>query len=104
MFHSVLTILRQTRERNSRAVVLVPETGYLSALKVLVGLYEQNSGRTARMPNGHLVTVLTPSMPLDTVTEDFDLYLSGWGNATRLEETALRSWTLKAKVVHTVLS
>lgn len=104
MSHSVLAILRQARERTSRAVVLVPETEYLSALKVLAGLYEQNSGRTARMPNGHLVTVLTPGMPLDTVTDDFDLYLSGWGGATRSEETALMSWSLKAKAVHTVLS
>jgi hypothetical protein len=104
MIQSVLTILRQARERNCRAVLLVPEAEYPLTLKVLAGLYEQNAGRTARMPNGHLVTVLTPSASPDTVTEEFSLYLSGWGSATRAEEASLRAWSLKANAVYTEIS
>lgn len=104
MSHSVLTVINRARERDSRAVLLVPDAEYPMSLKVLASVYEQNSGRTARMPNGHLVTVLTPTMPTDTITEEFDLYLSGWGSATRAEENALRAWLAKARTVYTEIS
>jgi hypothetical protein len=104
MSHFVLTPLTQARARDARAVLLVPETEYPLALKVLASVYEQNAGRTARMPNGRLVTILPPSASPDMVTESFDLYLSGWGTATRAEEGALKAWLAKASKVYTEIS
>ena len=56
------------------------------------------------MPNGELVSLMTPKTPVEDVGGDFDLYLSGWGRATPQEERAMVKWTAKATAVYTEIS
>lgn len=104
MIQAILIILRAAQEHTRRAVVLVPEASYEESLKALGCLYPSNTGRTAQMPNGELVSLMTPGTPLGEAGEDFDLYLSGWGKATPQEERAMLKWTVKAKTVFNEIS
>ncbi len=104
MIQAILIILRAAQERTRRAVVLVPEASYEESLKALGCLYPNNTGRTAQMPNGELVSLMTPKTPVEEAGEKFDLYLSGWGKATPHEERAMVKWTAKATAVYTEIS
>lgn len=105
MIHSALAILRVADSRNCRAVVLVPEVAYRDTLLALGCLYPNNSGRSARMASGNLVTVLTPLAPMKEAGEGpFDLYLSGWGGATPQEERKVAGWAAQASALHREIS
>jgi hypothetical protein len=100
MVQMILTMLRDASARSNRAVVLVPEAAYEEALRGLLCIYPENSGRTAMMTNGQLVSVLTPSAPISDMVGSFDLYLSNWGMATPQEEKSLSKWTGKADTTY----
>lgn len=104
MIQAILIILRAAQERSQRAVILVPDAAYEESLKALGCLYPNNTGRTAQMPNGELVSLMTPRTPVEDAGEKFDLYLSGWGKATPHEERAMVNWTEKATAVYTEIS
>lgn len=107
MIRAVLDILRKARDHGGRAVVLVPETVYEDALHALACLYPVNAGRTAKMPDGNLVSVVTPSLPIDdidSIKEGFNLYLAGWGRATPIDERGMSKWVIKARKVYTEIS
>ena len=99
-----MRMLRDAQTRDNRAVFLVPELLYSRALKSLGALYTGNPGRTALMPNGQLVSVITPKTSLDLTNVNFDLYLMGWGVASLPEEQALIVWAGKASSIYTEIS
>ena len=104
MIQSILALLNIVDARPNRAVVLVPENSYEESLRALGCKYPDNPGRSALMTNGQLVTVMTSKTPVEEVTGEFDLYLSGWGRATPPDEKAMGKWTSKARVVYTEVS
>lgn len=104
MIQAILIILRAAQDRAHRAVVLVPEACYEESLKALGCLYPINTGRTAQMPNGELVSLMTPGSSVEEAGQKFDLYLSGWGKATPQEERAMLKWTAKASAVYNEIS
>jgi len=104
VIQAIIAILRAAQGRNRRAVVLVPDASYEESLKALGCMYSNNTGRSARMSNGEIVSIMTPVASLEDVGEDFDLYLSGWGRATPLEERAMLRWTAKASAVYNEIS
>jgi hypothetical protein len=104
MLQSVLNILSQAERNARKAVVLMPSHVYWEGLKALSCKYAKNAGRTALMANGHLVTILASDTPVEEVSGGFDLYLSGWGNATPKEERSIRAWLGKADAVFTEIS
>lgn len=97
-------IIKQACERGSRAVILVPEAAYEESLKSLACRFEQNAGRTARMPGGNLLTVVSTQVPADEIQGEFDLYLSGWGKATPKDEREVSKWIDRAREVYTELT
>lgn len=97
-------ILKQACERGTRAVILIPEAAYEEALKFFACKFEKNAGRTARMPGGNLLTVITPQTSADEIPGEFDLYLSGWGKATPKDEREVSKWMSRAREVYTEIS
>lgn len=104
MIHTIIAILNRAEASGGRAVVLVPDAAYWTALSALVCKYQNYIGRSARMVGGELVTVLTPSTPVSEVGENFGLFLAGWGGSTPREERALQGWVAKATQVTTEVS
>ena len=107
MLQAVLDILRKARDHGGRAVVLVPETVYEDALRALACLYPVNVGRTAKMPDNNLVSVVTPSLSMDdidSIKDGFNLYLAGWGHATPKDERGMAKWVAGARKVYTEIS
>ena len=100
MMHTI----KQACERGNRAVILVPEASYEEALKALACKFEQHAGRTARMAGGNLLTILTPSTSEKEIEGSFDLYLSGWGKASPLDERGMAKWIARSQKVYTELS
>ncbi len=101
MIQTVLSIIKMACERGVRAVILVPEGAYEESLRALSCRFDRHSGRTAQMPNGNLVTILTAATSVGEITGDFDLYLSGWGKATPKDERGMLAWVNRASVVYT---
>lgn len=104
MIQSILGIIRQATERGFRAVVLVPATAYAESLNALTCAYPVNSGRTAVMPCGKQLTLVTPGTPIEEIPGPFHLYLYGWGYATPVEERLVPAWLSKAATVYTEIS
>jgi hypothetical protein len=104
MMQTMLTIMRAARDRGGRAVLLVPEGSYELALRALVCLYPRNAGRTAKMENDEMLTVLTPRSSVDEISRPFHLYLSGWGMSTSQDEKGAMIWLDKAGSVTTEIS
>lgn len=100
----MMQTIKQACERGNRSVILVPEASYEDALKSLACKFEQHAGRTARMPSGNLLTILTPSAPDSEIAGDFDLYLSGWGRATPRDERGVSKWVARSQAVYTEIS
>lgn len=99
MIQTILLILRDAQTANRRVVIMVPESAYEEALRALGCAYPDNTGRSALMPNGHLVSVMTPDTPVSEAGEKFVMYLSGWGKATPKDERLMLKWTEKAQSV-----
>ena len=104
MMQNILAILARIRCLGVRSVVLVPESVYLKALLGLACLYPNNAGRTARMPCGNFVSIVSTSTDIGEVTGDFDLFLCGWGEATQQEGKTLNLWVSKARGTHAEVS
>lgn len=104
MIQTVLSIIKMACERGVRAVILVPENAYEESLRALSCRFDRHAGRTAQMPNGSLVTVLTTATPVEEITEEFDLYLSGWGKATPKDERGMLAWLKRASAVYTEIN
>ena len=104
MIQTVLNIIRLACQRGNRTVILVPEAAYEEALRALACNFDQHAGRTARMPNGNLLTILTATTPVDDTEEGFDMYLSGWGRATPKDERGMTGWMSRARTVYTEIS
>lgn len=104
MIQIVLNVIRLACERGSRAVILVPEASYEESLRALVCRFDQHAGRTARMPGGNLLTILTATTPVGEIEGPYDLYLSGWGNATPKDERGVTGWVTRASAVYTEIS
>lgn len=100
----MLNTIKQACERGVRAVILVPNAAYDEALRALSCRFERHAGRTARMPSGNLLTILPPQTPLTEISDEFELYLSGWGKATPKDERGAVTWMGRATVVHTEIS
>ena len=96
MIQVIVSMLRQMEGRGRRAVVVVPQALYHKALLGLACQYQDNAGRTARMDNGQLVSVVSPDTTMD-LPDDYDLYLCGWGAAKPQEERLMSKWSDKAK-------
>lgn len=104
MIQPVLDALCKARARGGRSVVLVPESAYGDAMKALACLYPENSGRTAWMPDGALVSVAVPSVPIAELGTGFNLYLAGWGCATPKDERRMQEWINASAHVFTEIS
>lgn len=96
MIQSIFAVLRAAEERNHRAVILVPRSAEREALVALGCAYPNTTERTTKMANGQLVSVYTPDLSVTEVTDDFVLYLLGWGAATPQEERRLLEWIQEA--------
>ena len=96
MIQMVASILRRIEARGHRAVLMVPETVYPKALMGLACLYDEYSGRSVRMPNGELATIISTDTKM-VAPDKYDLYLCGWGEATARDERELASWIKNAK-------
>lgn len=101
---STTNSIRQACARGSRAVILVPEACYEDSLKALACRFAEHAGRTARMPGGELLTVLTPQTPVGEIQGGFDLYLSGWGKSTPRDEREVPKWVSGARGVYAEIS
>jgi hypothetical protein len=85
-------------------VILVPEAAYKDGLTALGCLYEENTGRSAKQPDGTMVFVMTPQMDVSEIQGEFILYLAGWGLATVKDERGMLSWLGRATQVFTEMS
>lgn len=103
MIH-MLNVIKQACDRGTRAVIMVPEASYEEALRALSCRFDSHAGRTARMPSGNLLTILTPQTSPGEIPGDFDLYLSGWGKALPKDEREMSKWISKAQIVYTEIS
>lgn len=104
MIQSIMAIIHKAASHGGRAVILVPEAAYKDALNALMCVYEDNTGRSAKQPDGTLVSVLTPSGDVSEVQGGFYLYLAGWGLATLRDERGMLAWVNKAIQVFTEMS